>query len=54
MTAAPRQVLLMWVESALQAARSTLPPREQGARVEDLERLAAELRSLELATEKGP
>jgi hypothetical protein len=57
MTAAPRQVLLIWVQSALQAARSgrrpAIHPSENRASLEDLERLAAELKSLELAAEAG-
>lgn len=57
MTTAPRQALLVWVQSALQAARSSrrpaVHPSENRASLEDLERLAAELKSLELAAEKG-
>jgi hypothetical protein len=55
MTAAPRQVLLIWVQSALQAARSgrrPAVPSENRASLEELERLAAELTSLALAAEE--
>jgi hypothetical protein len=57
MIAAPRHVLLIWVQAALQAAHSgrrpAVPPSEHRALVDDLERLAAELRSVELAAEEG-
>ncbi|HEY7239775.1 MAG TPA: hypothetical protein VH600_11440 [Burkholderiales bacterium] len=56
MTAIPRQVLLAWVQSALQAARSgrrpAMQPTGHGTLVEDLERLAAQIKSLELAAEE--
>jgi hypothetical protein len=51
MTARPRQVLLIWVQSALQAAqsgrRSAVQPTHSGMPLEDLARLAAELQALE-------
>jgi hypothetical protein len=57
MIAAPRQVLLIWVQSALQAARCgrrpAVHPSENRASLVDLERLAAELKSLALAAEEG-
>jgi hypothetical protein len=57
MTAAPRKVLLIWVQSALQAARAgrrpAVYPSENRASLQDLERLAAELKSLEFAAEEG-
>jgi hypothetical protein len=49
MTARPSQMLLIWVQSELQAARSgrraAAHPSDPLARIEDLERLAAELQS---------
>ena len=51
MTARPRQVLLIWVQSALQAAqsgrRSAVQPTDSGMPLEDLARLAQELQALE-------
>ncbi|HWJ01912.1 MAG TPA: hypothetical protein VNU96_23085 [Burkholderiales bacterium] len=43
MTAMPRQVLLIWIQSALQAAR----PTDSAMPLEDLARLASELQALE-------
>jgi len=43
MTAVPRQVLLIWIQSALQAAQ----PTDSGMPLEDLARLASELQALE-------
>jgi hypothetical protein len=51
MTAGPHQVLLIWVQSALQAAqsrrRSAVQPTDSGMPLEDLARLASELQALE-------
>jgi hypothetical protein len=51
MTARPHQVLLIWVQSALQAAqsgrRSTAQPADSGMPLEELARLASELQALE-------
>jgi len=51
MTASPRQVLLIWIQSALQAApsgrRSALQPTDSGIPLEELARLASELQALE-------
>jgi hypothetical protein len=51
MTARPRQVLLILVQSALQAAQGGRHPATQstvsGMPLEDLARLASELRALE-------
>jgi len=51
MTARPHQVLLIWVQSALQAAqsgrRSVVQPTDSGMPLEDLARLASELQALE-------
>lgn len=43
MTAVPRQVLLIWIQSALQAAQQA----DSGMPLEDLARLASELQALE-------
>jgi hypothetical protein len=57
MTARPSQVLLIWVQSELQAARSgrraAAHPSDSLALVENLERLALELQSQQKA-EDGP
>jgi hypothetical protein len=58
MTARPSQVLLIWVQSELQAARSGrrragAHPSDSLALVENLERLALELQSQQKA-EDGP
>ena len=51
MTARPRQVLLIWVQSALRAGqsgrRSVVQPSDSGMPLEDLARLASELQALE-------
>jgi hypothetical protein len=51
MTARPHQLLLIWVQSALQAAqggrRSAVQPTDSGIPLEDLARLASELQALE-------
>jgi hypothetical protein len=51
MTARPRQVLLIWVQSALLAAqsgrRSAVQPTDSGTPLEDLARLTQELQALE-------
>ncbi len=51
MTASPRQVLLIWIQSALQAAqggrRSAAQPTDSGIPLEELARLASELQVLE-------
>jgi len=50
MTARPHQVLLIWVQSALQAAqsgrRSAAQPTDSGMPLGDLARLASELQAL--------
>jgi hypothetical protein len=51
MTARPRQMLLIWIQSALQAAqsgrRSAAQPIDSGMPLEELARLASELQALE-------
>jgi hypothetical protein len=51
MTAKPRQVLLIWIQSELQAVqsgrRSAMQPTDSGMPLEGLARLASELQALE-------